>query len=98
MATRKQTKKGWTGNKANSEKKSDAVFASGFNIFQPRATAPNFAKGTICISLSQFITFCEEHPEYLRPHETFGDQIFLDLNESQEGVLYAKVNTYKKEK
>jgi len=76
----------------------EAVFAQGITIFKPREGAPDYVKGSIIVSIEQFVDWCEKNAQYITTHATYGDQIKFEVKESQGGMLYLQVNTYKSNK
>ena len=68
---------------------SNQVFADGFSVFAPRDTAPDFIKGEIVIDVKAFSDFINGNQLYVN-----NGKLRLDLKESQQGKLYASVNTY----
>jgi hypothetical protein len=80
---------------AKADEKQEMIFAQGITVFSPREGAPDYVKGSVIISLETFVDWCEKNEQYLTTHGTFGTQLKLELKQSQGGMLYFQVNTYK---
>ena len=80
---------------AKADTKEEMVFAQGITIFKPREGSPDYVKGTVIVSLENLIEWCENNDQYLTTHSTYGSQLKLEIKESQGGMLYFQVNTYK---
>jgi hypothetical protein len=72
----------------------EQTMPEGIRVFSKHQNAPDFVKGTIVISLNEFVAFCKAHPELLTEYEG-KKQLKLQLLESKAGKLYAAVDTYK---
>lgn len=68
----------------------DKIYPRGFNIFPPRAGAPDFVRGTISIEPKQLIAFLQENKQYMSDKGYFK----FDLLEGNKG-LYCTLNQYK---
>ena len=77
------------------EEKQEMIFAQGITIFKPREGSPDYVKGSVIVSIETFVDWCEKNEQYLTTHATFGTQLKLEVKESQGGMLYFQVNTYK---
>jgi hypothetical protein len=63
-------------------------FVDGLFVNQPREGAPEFVKGSLSITVEKFIT-------YLQAKANAKGYVNIDLLESKEGKLYAKLNDWK---
>jgi len=63
-------------------------FVDGLFVNQPRENAPKFVKGSLSFAVDKFIT-------YLQTKANAKGYVNIDLLESQEGKLYAKLNDWK---
>ena len=63
-------------------------FIDGLFVKQPRENAPEFVKGSLAISVEKFIP-------YLQSKANAKGYVNIDLLESKEGMLYAKLNDWK---
>lgn len=70
----------------------DKIFPEGVRIFDPRAGAPTYVKGSIVITPNQLVAWLKKNPELLKEYK--GEkQISIDIMESREGKTYLSVNT-----
>jgi hypothetical protein len=63
-------------------------FIDGLFVKQPRENAPDFVKGSLSIAVEKFIP-------YLQSKANAKGYVNIDLLESKEGMLYAKLNDWK---
>jgi hypothetical protein len=63
-------------------------FIDGLFVKNPREGAPDFVKGSLAISVEKFIP-------YLQSKANAKGYVNIDLLESKEGMLYAKLNDWK---
>jgi hypothetical protein len=63
-------------------------FIDGLFVKQPRENAPEFVKGSLSIAVEKFIP-------YLQSKANAKGYVNIDLLESKEGMLYAKLNDWK---
>jgi hypothetical protein len=63
-------------------------FVDGLFVKRPRENAPEFVKGSILILVDKFIP-------YLKSKANANGYVNLDLLESKDGNLYAKLNEWK---
>ena len=63
-------------------------FIDGLFVKQPRENAPDFVKGRLSIAVEKFIP-------YLQSKANAKGYVNIDLLESKEGMLYAKLNDWK---
>lgn len=70
----------------------DKIFPEGVRIFDPRAGAPTYVKGSIVITPNALVAWLKKNPELLNEYK--GEkQVTLDIMESREGKTYLSVNT-----
>lgn len=74
----------------------DIIFPKGVRFFDPHPKAPKSIKGSVVITLSEFVNFCKENPDFLSDYNG-NKQIKLQLVEKKQGGLFLSVDTYKKE-
>ena len=72
---------------------SEANFPEGIVVFSPREGTPDFVKADLIITVKKFVDWVKENPEVVSEYKG-NKQVRLQINESQEGRLYAKVNNY----
>lgn len=72
----------------------DTIFPKGVRVFEPHPKAPSFIKGSIVITVNEFVTFCKENQELLSEYKG-QKQIKLQLQERKGGGLSITVDTYK---
>ena len=80
--------------KKTEEKKSEIIFPKGILVFEPHAKAPDFVKAEIVINADEFTAFLAENSAYLSEHDKYGTQLKLTMQESKDGKLFLKVNTF----
>lgn len=72
----------------------DVIYPKGIRVFEPHPKAPSFIKGSIVITINDFVKFCKENQELLSEYN--GEkQIKLQLQERKGGGLNIVVDTYK---
>jgi hypothetical protein len=62
-------------------------FPDGIRVFKPNDKAPSFIKGNISIKKSELINWLQSQ----------GEEVKLNIKESQKGTYYLEVDTYKRE-
>ncbi len=65
----------------------EKIFPNGFIFKEPKATQPEFVKGTVSIK-------CDDFKKFMDEHESNG-WINIDLLESRKGQYYSALNTWK---
>ena len=66
----------------------DKIFANGFYFEKPRPNAPEFVKASLSFKVENFT-------EYLNSKANAKGYVNIDILESKEGKLYAKLNDSK---
>jgi hypothetical protein len=70
-----------------------ATYPKGIRVFNPKAGAKPFVKGSIVITPNELLDFCQANKDLLSEYKD-QPQLKLDLLEGDNG-LYLTVNTYK---
>jgi hypothetical protein len=70
------------------------VYPKGIRVFEPRAGAPDFVKGSVLVTPDELVKFCNDNPDLMTEYNG-QKQLRLDLLDGKDG-LYVAVNTYKK--
>jgi hypothetical protein len=74
---------------------SEKIYPKGLRTFPPRAEAPEFVKGTLIITLNEFIAFCKNNSSLLTDYNG-QKQLKMNMLEGDKG-LYLVVDTWKPE-
>ena len=74
---------------------SEKVYPKGLRTFPPHASAPDFVKGTLIVTLNELVAFCKNNEQYLTEYNG-AKQLKLNILEGDKG-LYFQVDTYKPE-
>lgn len=77
-----------------SEKK--VIYPAGIRTFKPHEKAPDFVKGTLIISLNEFVKFCKDNPELLTEYNG-AKQLKCQMLDGKFGISI-EVDTWKPEK
>lgn len=71
------------------------VFANGFRVFTPHPNAPEWVIADIILNVNDLTEWIAENGEYIHDRG-YGNELRLSIKQSQKGVMYAQVNTYRK--
>ena len=72
---------------------SDKIYPKGLRTFPPREGTPDFIKGTLIITLNEFVAFCKNSPDLLTEYNG-QKQLKCNILEGDKG-LYFQVDTYR---
>jgi hypothetical protein len=75
---------------------SENIYPKGVTFFPPREGTPEFVMGTLIINPEALNEFIKQRKDLLTP-SAYGDQLRLTQIKNQEGKIYFKVDTYKKQ-
>lgn len=70
------------------------IFVDGLTWKDPRENAPKFVKGSIFLNASRLRKFLEDNVQHISEKGWFT----IDMKESQNGVIYFELNTWKPNK
>ena len=73
---------------------SNVIFADGFNVYSPNEKAPDFVKGAVVIDIKKFKAWLASNANYIVTDNNGNDVLRMQIKESQQGKLYASVDTY----
>ena len=74
---------------------SEKVYPKGIRIFKKHDSQPDFVKGTVIITINEFVQFCKDNASLLTDYNG-QKQLKCQLLDGNNG-LYMQVDTYKPE-
>ena len=74
---------------------SEKIYPKGLRTFKPNENAPDFVKGTLIITPSELVQFCEEKKELMTDYKGT-PQLKCQILEGDKGIYFV-VDTYKSE-
>ena len=74
---------------------SEKIYPKGLRTFKPHENAPEFVKGTLIITPTELVQFCEENEHLMRSYNDT-PQLRCQMLHGDNGI-YITVDTWKKE-